>query len=85
MGARELFEGIRGVAAGERLVRAPSAALLHEAHPHIADEDRALVGMLLDGTPDHEAARTLGRSIHDVRHAVQRTLSALRRSSPVAG
>ena len=41
VGARELFETIRGVAAGEQLVGTPSAALLHEAHAHIADEDRA--------------------------------------------
>ena len=35
-------------------------AALHEAHARIAEEDRALIGMLLDGTPELEAARTLG-------------------------
>jgi DNA-binding NarL/FixJ family response regulator len=83
--ARELFETIRGVAAGERLLALPSAALLHEAHTHIPEEDRALVGMLLDGAGEAEAARTLGTTAADVRHAVQRTLSALRQSAPVAG
>jgi DNA-binding NarL/FixJ family response regulator len=85
VGARELFEVIRAVAVGEHLVGKPSAALMHEAHANITDDDRALIGMLLDGTPDAEAARMLGCSIPDVRHAVQRTLSALRRSVPIAG
>jgi DNA-binding NarL/FixJ family response regulator len=85
VGARELFETIRGVAAGERLLAPPSAALLHEAHAHIAEEDRMLIGMLLDGATENEAARTLNCAPSDVRHIVQRTLSALRRSAPVAG
>jgi DNA-binding NarL/FixJ family response regulator len=85
VGARELFGTIRGVAAGESALAAPSAAALQEAHTHIADEDRALVGMLLDGTPEGEVARVLGGTIADVRHAVHRTLSALRHASPIAG
>ena len=52
---------------------------------HIPEEDRALIGMLLDGASESEAARTLGTTAADVRHAVQRTLSALRQSAPVAG
>ena len=85
VGARELFDAIRRVNRGERLVGEPSSAALREAHARIPDDDRALVGMLLDGTPEAEAATTLGRSAADVRHAVQRTLSALRHSAPVAG
>lgn len=85
VGARELFEAIRGVAAGERLVPTPSAALLHEAHAHIAQEDRAVIGMLLDGTSDGEVARVLGRPVTEIRHTVQRTLSALRHSAPTMG
>ena len=83
--ARELFETIRAVGTGERLVGTPSAALLHEAHARIAEDDRALIGMLLDGTPEIEVAQMLGRSVADVRHVVQRTLSALRRGTSVAG
>lgn len=85
VGARELFEVIRGVAAGERLVEAPSAAALQEAHAHVAEGDRAVLGMLLEGTTETDAARTLGRPVADVRHTVQRTLSALRHSAPLAG
>jgi DNA-binding NarL/FixJ family response regulator len=84
VGARELFEAIRGVAAGEQLLSSPSATVLHEAHAHILEEDRALIGMLLDGTPEPEAARVLGRPQPEIRHAVQRTISALRHSAPIA-
>ncbi len=84
-GARELFETIRRVNRGERLVGEPSAAALRDAHARIPDEDRALVGMLLDGTPEADAAQALGRSAADVRHAVQRTLSTLRHGAGVAG
>ncbi len=62
VGARELFDAIRRVNRGERLVGEPSSAALREAHARIPDDDRALVGMLLDGTPEAEAATTLGRS-----------------------
>ena len=83
--ARELFEAIRSVASGERPLAPPSAAQLREVHTHIREEDRALVGMLLDGTGEAEAARTLGTTTADVRHGVQRILSALRQTAPVAG
>jgi DNA-binding NarL/FixJ family response regulator len=85
VGARELFGTIRSVVAREPLIASPSAAALQEAHAHIADEDRALVGMLLDDTPESEVARVLGTTVADVRHAVQRTLSALRRATPISG
>ena len=85
LGARELFEAIRRVNAGEELIGEPSAALLHEAHTAIAEEDRAVIGMLLDGATEVEVARTLGCDPRDVRHVVQRTLSALRHNAPVAG
>ncbi len=85
LGARELFEAIRRVNAGEGLVSEPSAALLYEANTAIAEEDRAIVGMLLDGATELEIGRTLGRETSDVRHVVQRTLSALRHNAPIAG
>lgn len=85
LGARELFEAIRRVNAGERLLEDPSAAVLYDAQTAIAEEDRAIVGMLLDGAAETEIARTIGRDVKDVRHVVQRTLSALRHSAPLAG
>jgi DNA-binding NarL/FixJ family response regulator len=85
LGARELFDTIRRVNKGERLVGEPSAAVLRETLTRIPEEDRALTGMLLDGASEADVARTTGVSVKDVRHVVQRTLSALRHSAPVAG
>jgi DNA-binding NarL/FixJ family response regulator len=83
--ARELFETVRGVAAGERLLPEPSATVLREAHEHIPEDDRAVVGMLLDGTTESEVARVRGCSTADVRHVVQRTLSLLRHHTAAIG
>lgn len=85
IGARELFETIRRVSKGERLIGEPSAAILREALARIPEADRALAGMLLDGATEPEVARTTGLQVKDVRHAVHRMLSALRHSAPVAG
>jgi DNA-binding NarL/FixJ family response regulator len=84
LGARDLFEAIRRVNAGEQLVGDPSAAALYDAQTAIAEEDRAIIGMLLDGATEIEIARTIGRDVKDVRHVVQRTLSGLRHSAPIA-
>jgi DNA-binding NarL/FixJ family response regulator len=85
IGARELFETIRRVAKGEQLVGEPSAAVLRETLARIPAEDRALTGMLLDGASEAEVAQTTGQPLKDVRHSVQRILSTLRQSAPVAG
>ena len=85
VGARELFETVRRVAAGEAVLDAPSALALREASASLPEDDRAVIGMLIDGTTEVEAARVLGRPIQEVRHTVQRTLSTLRHSPPVAG
>ena len=83
--ARELFETLRRVNKGERLIGEPSAAVLRETLLRIPEEDRALIGMLLDGTSEADVARTTGLAAKDVRHVVQRTLSTLRHSAPVMG
>ena len=83
--ARELFETLRRVNKGERLIGEPSAAVLRETLVRIPEEDRALIGMLLDGTSEADVARTTGLAAKDVRHVVQRTLSTLRHSAPVMG
>jgi DNA-binding NarL/FixJ family response regulator len=85
VGARELFETIRRVAKGDQLIGEPSAAVLRETLARIPEEDRALAGMLLDGATEADVARTTRQDLKDVRHAVQRTLSTLRQSAPVAG
>jgi hypothetical protein len=63
----------------------PSAAVLRETLARIPAEDRALTGMLLDGASEADVAKTIGQPLKDVRHSVQRILSTLRQSAPVAG
>lgn len=83
-GARELFTAIRLVAAGERLLPLISPKVLEDAFADLPGDDRALVGMLLDGTSEMDVAQTLGRPARDVRHSVQRVLSSLRLDVPAA-
>lgn len=85
IGARELFEAIRRVYAGEDLLGELPPSVLREAAAGVTDEQRALMGMLLGGATEREAAHTLGLPAHEVEHAVQRIISSLRLSSPAAG
>jgi hypothetical protein len=73
------------VNAGEHLVGDPSAAVLYDAQAAIAEDDRAIVGMMLDGATEIEIARAVECDVRDVRHVIQRTLSTLRHSAPIAG
>jgi DNA-binding NarL/FixJ family response regulator len=82
LAARDLFEAIRRVNRGERLLEPLSSASLREASSRLPEADRALVGMLIDGAGEREVARTLRMEPRDVRHAVQRTLSTLRLEVP---
>ena len=82
VGARELFEAIRLVNRGERLLEPLSATALRESSARIPERDRVLMGMLLDGASEPEAAQTLRVEPRDVRHIVQRTLRALRLDIP---
>lgn len=84
-GARELFGAIRMVFAGDRLLPPISATVLEETSRQLFGDDRALIGMLLDGASERDVAETLRMPTRDVRHAVQRILSALRLNIPAAG
>jgi DNA-binding NarL/FixJ family response regulator len=83
-GARDLFGAIRLVHAGEQVLPPISAKVLEEASEGLDADDRALVGMLLDGTPEAEIAQMLRVPPRDVRHSVQRILRALRLEVPAA-
>ena len=77
-GARDLFTAIRLVFAGEELLPPISAAVLEEALAGLFGDDRVLVAMLLDGASESDVAEALRLPARDVRHSVQRILSALR-------
>jgi len=83
-GARELFGAIRSVYGGETLLPAVPPGVLEEAASDLLGDDRAVVGMLLDGASEPEVAQTLQLPPRDVRHTVQRILSALRLDVPAA-
>jgi DNA-binding NarL/FixJ family response regulator len=78
VGARDLFEAIRRAHDGERVLPPISLTALREAYGKLDPDDRALVGMLIDGSTEVEIARTLRREPRAVRHAVHRILSGLR-------
>jgi DNA-binding NarL/FixJ family response regulator len=80
--ARELFEAIRLVNSGERLVEPVSRAAMEEAEQRLDPEDLPLIGMLLDGASEHEIAHVLRRKPHEIEHSVQRVLSRLRLDVP---
>jgi DNA-binding NarL/FixJ family response regulator len=83
-GARDLFSAIRAVNAGDVLLPQISAKTLEQTASDLLGDDRAMVGMLLDGATEKEVADTLRLPRRDVRHAVQRILSALRLDVPAA-
>jgi DNA-binding NarL/FixJ family response regulator len=84
VGARELFEVIRLVNRGERLLPPISRTVLEEGNARLPADDHALVGMLLDGATESEIASTLMLTSRNVRHRVQRILAALRLDIPAA-
>jgi DNA-binding NarL/FixJ family response regulator len=84
-GARELFSAIRTVHSGETLLPPITPATLEEASSQLFGNDRALVGMALDGASERDIAQTLRLDRRDVRHAIQRILSGLRLDVPASG
>jgi DNA-binding NarL/FixJ family response regulator len=82
--ARELFNALRTINRGDRLLPPISHTVLEESLAKLDPDARALVGMLLDGASEVEIAQTLRVEPREVRHTVQRILSALRLDVPAA-
>jgi DNA-binding NarL/FixJ family response regulator len=80
--ARDLFEAIRLVNRGERLLDPVSRTAREHAAERLDADDLPLLAMLLEGAPEREIASILGREPRDVQHAVQRILSRLRLDVP---
>jgi len=83
--ARELFEAIRLVHRGERLIPDLSPYLLREALDQLAPDDQPIVGMLIDGASDADIAQALRLDPGDIEQATRRILSRLSAAVPVAG
>ena len=84
IGARELFEAIRVVYGGERLLPPVSPSLLRELYERIDVGDRPILGLLLNDSSASEAAAALGIELGDVHGAVRRMLGRLRVEVPAA-
>jgi DNA-binding NarL/FixJ family response regulator len=80
--ARDLFEAIRLVNRGEKLLEPVSRTVLEDAQARLDPEDGPLLAMLLDGTPEREIATVLRREPRDIQHAAQQILSRLRLEVP---
>jgi DNA-binding NarL/FixJ family response regulator len=82
--ARDLFQALRAIAGGERLLPPVSMVVVEEAYSKIAADDRPIAGMLLDGATVAEIAEVLRRERREIHHAVLRMLAALRLDIPSA-
>jgi DNA-binding NarL/FixJ family response regulator len=78
LGARDLFDAIRSVARGERQLPAVTRPLLEEAYERVGEDDRPLLGMLLDGTPVGDVANTLAVPAEQIQRRTRRMLQQLR-------
>jgi CheY-like chemotaxis protein len=85
IGALDLFDVVRRVNRDERIVPPISPSTLEQGCAGLDTDDRALVGLLLGGTMEADAACALRREPRDVRCGVQRILRALRPVIPATG
>lgn len=82
--ANELYDAIRTVARGERVIPPLSRELLDDANNRLHPDDLPILGMALDGTPESEIARTLGLSADEMTHRMDRMISTLKVEIPVS-
>jgi len=82
--AHDLFDALRRINRGERLLPQISRTVLEEAAEKLGADERAVLGVLLDGATEADAAAALRRDPREVRHSVQRILRALRLEVPAA-
>ena len=82
--ANELYDAIRTIARGERVIPPLSRELLDDANTRLDAEDLPILGMALDGTPESEIARTLGLSADEMTHRMDRMISTLKVEIPVS-
>jgi DNA-binding NarL/FixJ family response regulator len=81
--AAELYDAIRTVARGERVMPPMSRELLDDANRRLDSADLPILGMALDGTPEAEIARTLGTSTDDLTRRLDRMIARLKVEVPV--
>jgi DNA-binding NarL/FixJ family response regulator len=80
--ANELYDAIRTVARGDSVMPPVSRELLDDANARLDPEDLPILGMVLDGTPDAEIAKTLGLSGDALTRRLDRMLGRLKVEVP---
>ena len=80
--ASELYDAIRRVARGERVLPPISRELLDAAGRDLAPEELPILGMTLENTPVSEMATTLGVNPEDVMHRIDRMIKRLKIEIP---
>lgn len=73
----DLFDAIRRVNRGERLLAPITPERLKEVQAQIGTQDWPIVAMLIDGTPAAEIAATLGLAAAELERRVERLLAQL--------
>ena len=80
--AGELYDAIRTVARGERVMPPITRELLDAAQSRLDDEDIPLLMMALDDTSDAEIAKTIGVPQEEMAHRLDRMISRLKVEVP---
>jgi DNA-binding NarL/FixJ family response regulator len=80
--AAELYDAIRRVGRGEKVMPPISRELLDEAMGRLPSDDLPALMMLLEGNAPEEVAKTLGRSGEDFGHTIERMISRLKVDVP---
>lgn len=80
--ANELYDAIRTVARGERVMPPITAELLEAARARLDDEDLPVLMMALDGTTEAEIGRTIGATPEETAHRLDRMISRLKVEVP---
>ena len=83
--ANELYDAIRSVAKGERVLPPISRELLDDAQKRLDDEDIPVLMMALDGTPEGEIAKTMGIQPDEMSHRLDKMISRLKVEVPAGG
>jgi DNA-binding NarL/FixJ family response regulator len=80
--ASELYDAIRRVARGERVLPPISRELLDDAGQALAPEELPILGMTLEHTSLVDMARALGRKPTEVSHMIDRMIKRLKIEVP---
>jgi DNA-binding NarL/FixJ family response regulator len=82
--AKDLYDAIRRVARGDRVLPAVPRDLLDAASARLDPEDLPILGMILDGASPADVAATLFLEPRDLSARLDRTIGRLRIEVPAA-